>query len=175
VKYQPGTVLIEGDRITIFVKSATLPRVIHLVVDPGSRAGDIPLVTYHRDDTTTGVWVPDTEEPPQRPTRSQPEYPNAGFRPHRGPYCGDDNIDEMFELSHEQGAPLANARLVWSYETAIRTGTLCSVCYRPQVQSPGGNTCENLHGGADPATCGICERYIVLRGSEVCCPHCDPG
>lgn len=31
------------------------------------------------------------------------------------------------------------------------TGTMCSVCGQPQFTSPGGNTCQNGHGGAAPA------------------------
>jgi hypothetical protein len=43
-----------------------------------------------------------------------------------------------------------NEEPAWSAETATPLGTLCSVCHAPQVNSPGGPTCKNGHGGAAP-------------------------
>lgn len=37
-------------------------------------------------------------------------------------------------------------------ESLLETGTLCSICRRPQLHSPGGVTCESGHGGAPPLT-----------------------
>jgi hypothetical protein len=188
MKYQPGTVLFEHDRITLFIPAGSpLPQVIHLVVEFGGNAGD--MVAYHRDDTTTGVWVPEKEEPKEV------------LQPFRSSFMGDDNLDEIFEGKNMR--PCVPSRYegwaTWTYETATRTGTICSVCKGPQVKSPGGHTCELGHGGADPATCptcgaamvsdvygahcskicpakcSICERLLVQRGQEVCCPHCDPS
>lgn len=51
-------------------------------------------------------------------------------------------------LSSGRAGTPAVAWGAWSYETAPRTGKLCSVCRSPQVQSPGGDICENGHGGA---------------------------
>lgn len=31
------------------------------------------------------------------------------------------------------------------------SGTICSVCKEPQIETPSGVTCKNGHGGANPA------------------------
>lgn len=55
-------------------------------------------------------------------------------------------IIELLFPSSGSGVDLAT----WSFVTAKRTGTLCGVCGREQVESPSGVTCENGHGGAEP-------------------------
>lgn len=53
-------------------------------------------------------------------------------------------------VEDEPPAPVPQPKAATPFEDLPLTGTRCSVCGKPQRRAPGGEVCENGHGGAAP-------------------------
>lgn len=61
-------------------------------------------------------------------------------------------LEDTFDMSYCRSCESeSNTGSNLKTEPIEETNTFCSVCHSPQFQSPGGITCSNGHGGADPA------------------------
>lgn len=59
-------------------------------------------------------------------------------------------LEWLFPSENEPEQTAEKAKESWNAETAKKTGTRCGICGLHQLESPGGTTCPNGHGGADP-------------------------
>jgi len=117
---------------------------------------ELVRVTKERDDLTTAMQdrLRAAELDLRDAARFEgPSSPSVHDAPPRGPDLtvmhDPTDEEEAARLARHAGlsaAPVAPE--AWSYDTAERIGTLCAVCSSPQVMFPGGETCENGHGGA---------------------------
>lgn len=130
----------------------------------------VPPVPVKAPESILATPLSNPATPPVVPAPVVPAAPKEKVRKPRAITRRKDESDAVFALRSKeyQEAMAAYEHARWKPSVALQTGTVCSVCRAPQLQSPGGVTCKNGHGGA-PALPEVDPAQVTVLTDPVIC------